>query len=507
MRKRTFHGGNESRDEFTRLPHPSLEELVDGLRRWSDQVPSRLQTETAGTSREGRPVILATITDQSVPGNQKQNVVFTASDTGRELNACTGLLHFIKWLISEDPVATRFRRAYTVVVLPCIDPDGYETEPPSISSPAPYTAWTWNGPETGVPEAQAVFDVLERYTPEAHVGVHGIGVTEGHMWESTGISWASTLSRPSYPAVVDYMDESVEKEGYLITRGERDAGHLRATHDVVGAREHFYYDGRSINAMLFSYHRYHSLAFTMEAGFDDSILLRARALLEAGLDDWRWQRDAGFPVDHVNQWLGTQLAAWGTEPGQRRRSRVELWQNVGQYAVGATYPEHRGTVGSVAAFSEEGFRQLGNPAPDERWKTAGIDPVFERLTDEEQFDIDGLHAWCQERPTVPEGFEWPQAGIAMRGPAEFSVEVTPPDHGVLINMLIPYRHATIVEVSLDGRPIEESATDGYTLTRDPGCVVHVAIPPGEVQNLHIATCTYQPEVERRAGFTTEDWTR
>jgi len=261
-----------------------------------------------------------------------------------------------------------------------------------------------------------------------------------------------------------------------------------------------------MNVLLFSYNRYHTLAFTSEAGFDDSVVVRARALLEAGLQTWRYQDYPGFPVDHVKARLGTQLAAWGRTPRERRASRVELWQNLGHYGVGGAHPEHRGTVGAVTAFTPEGADQLGDHDPTDGfiWKTDPISEILDRLSDVDHFETDTLRQWNDTRPDVPDGSTWSE-GFYVHGPTKSTEDATPPENGAVIRLLIPYRNAELEQIALDGRPLGRSRTDGYTVNRDPGCVVRVAIPPGEVQDLHIATCTYDPKESRRAGFTTEDW--
>ena len=61
------------------------------------------------------------------------------------------------------------------------------------------------------------------------------------------------------------------------------------------------------------------------------------------------------------------------------------------------------------------------------------------------------------------------------------------------------------EVALDGHPLERSDTDGYMISRNPGCVVHVSIPPGKVNDMHIATCIYDGRAARKSGFTSDHW--
>lgn len=491
---------------FGWLPCPNPSDLEQGLQVWEEAFPRRMRVERIGHSAGGRPLMAVTISDADVPDEVKQRVLFTACHAGPERNACTGLLHFVKWLIGDDAQAVAYCRQYAVTIIPCADPDGYAAQPPVYSQPNPYTDWSWDGPGES-PEARALFDLMERLQPEAHVDMHGLPYKEGTMWESTGISWAAALSRCHEPELPRFIDNVVERQGFLITRGEADAGRVLSSAPVPEAGDHYYLQSCAKNIACVSYHRYHSLGFIMEAGFDESIVWRARAVLEAGLRRWRYQRLPALPCDHVTIWGSTQLAAWGETAAQRRASRVELWRRSAHTAVGAAHPEHRGTLAAVAAFTPRGAQLLGHPAPDgwlATWQSETWPALFDRLRGERAFDVDGLMRWRRHRPALPDGAPLTDA-CALCGPHAAEGAASPPEHGVLIRMLIPYRDAEVRDIALNGYPLAESATDGYTITRDPGCVVHVAIPPGKVGDLHLATCRYESPQIRRAGFTPEDW--
>jgi hypothetical protein len=489
---------------FHWLPRPSLDEMLDGLKQWEGPSDGALHLEEAGRSTENRPIPAVYITDPDVDPEHKQHVLFTTCHVGSETNACTGLLHFIKWLISDAPDAMRYRENYLMAVMPCVDPDHYEQHPPQRNPGNPYKDWTWEGPGD-LPESRAVFKLMEELQPDAHVDVHGGPLKEFTMWESTGISWGASLSRCYEPELPRFIDDFVEDRGYLITRGEHDDGQLLSTAEVPGAGEHFYLQKSTKNATCISYHRYHTLGFIIEAGFEESIVLRARALLEAGLRRWRYQRTPQLPCDHVGIWTSTQLAAWGRTPAERRKSRVELWRRCARTGIGAAHPEDRGTIGSVVTFTPKGARQLGQPQPEDlAWRTKDITEIIETLEEDDQFNVPGLRSWLDNRPRLPENCAW-NDGIAMRGPKKLDADIQPPAHGAVIRMLIPYRDAEVQEVALDGHPLERSDTDGYTISRNPGCVVHVSIPPGKVNDMHIATCIYDGRAARKSGFTSDDW--
>ncbi len=492
------------------LPHPTVRRIQRGLERWAREAPEALRVETAGESVDGRPILAAYVTDASVPDDDKQHVLFSATHAGCELNSCTGLLHLLRWLLGDDPDARRYRRRYVIGVLPCCDPDGYEElrreDPPSgyYQRPGPYLAWTLDGPADPAdnPEAVALHGVLERLRPEAHVDVHGLWYEDATMWESTGISWVTALSRSYEHDLPRLMDDFAERAGFLITRGEQDAGQVLASGPVPGGEHHYYLRRGVINDTCFSYHRYHSLSFTFEAGFDDSIVLRLCGLLEAGLRRWRYQWYRGLPVDHVHARLSMQMAAWGATAAQRRASRVELWQGLAGYACGAAYPEPRGTLAAVVALTPAAAgRYLADPR---------LGPVLARLAEEPRFDAAAIARWVKmtraERLEVsaPLG---PHAAADERERLGAAAGDRIPRHGLAIRLLIPYRDCRITHLLLDGRPLRPSSTNGYRITRGPGCVVQVSLPPDRVRDFHIVTCTYAPGADRLSGFRPQDWRR
>lgn len=488
------------------LPHPSVQDMQEGLRRWADACPRQLRVAELGRSAGDRPILAATITDEDVPDGPKQRVLFTACHAGAERNACTGLLHFVKWLIGDDPQAAVYRRSYVVAVVPCADPDGYEAVPPRSSDPNCYVDWSWDGPGA-TPEARALFGLMETLQPEAHVDVHGQPYRHATMWESTGISWVSPLSRCHEPELTRFIDDAAERQGFLITRGEADAGRVLSSAPVPDTANHYYLNTCSKNITCVSYHRYHSLGFIIEAGFEDSLVERARALLAAGLRRWRYQRTPALPCDHVGIWCSTQLAAWGDSPAQRRASRVELWRRSSEIGLGAAHPERRGVMASLATFTAAGAALLGTPQPQgwhATWRTQSWPDILDRLRHHGQFDIDGLTQWFRQRPAPPDG-ESLQDACAFCGPNVLKADASPPTQGAVIRMLIPDADADVRDIALDGRRMGNSTTEGYTLTRGPGCVVHVAIPPGQVRGLHIATCAYDCKRDRRDGFGPHDW--
>ena len=106
------------------LEHPSPEELEQGFQNWAEQYPRLFCYEKRGVTPEGRPILMGRITDSSVSNDDKQIALLTSCHVAKELNAGTGLLRFMKWLLGDDPQAAKIRKRQIVLVVPYTDPDG-----------------------------------------------------------------------------------------------------------------------------------------------------------------------------------------------------------------------------------------------------------------------------------------------------------------------------------------------------------------------------------------------
>jgi hypothetical protein len=105
------------------LDHPSPEELEQGFKQWAGKYEDRFTFTERGVTPGGRPVLMGRITDHSVADIDKQIVLLTCAHCARETQAATGLLRFMKWLMSDDPGAAAIRKGQIVLVVPYPDPD------------------------------------------------------------------------------------------------------------------------------------------------------------------------------------------------------------------------------------------------------------------------------------------------------------------------------------------------------------------------------------------------
>jgi|GEM_PF-4351395 len=80
----------------------------------------------------------------------------------------------------------------------------------------------------------------------------------------------------------------------------------------------------------------------------------------------------------------------------------------------------------------------------------------------------------------------------------------PIQNGIGFRLRLPYQKPAITAVRLNGTLLDESTTDGYQAWQANGFTqVQIHVPPEKAakQDLFLVTCEYQPEIERRIGWT------
>lgn len=491
-------------EKLAYVEHPTPEELVNGFAGWLKKHPDLFSFEVRGKSPEGRAILMGRITDHSVPDEDKQIAMFTSCHGPAEWSATTGLLRTMKWLLSDDPEAAEIRRRQIVLIMPYGDPDqmleGKQTR-------QVYGGWAdaknrirlWSNDGVALPEkhpeAVALQGVFDEFQPELYIDVHGFKHAQRTMWDSTGISWSSAVARSFLHDFPRLIDEAVEEEGFLITRGEQDAGKVRTTSPIPGFPNYVFYLFKSApTVVVYPYARFHTMSIIFESGSEESTVARAKAALQLGHKRWRYERYDSYPVNQVGIWTSVAISAYGTTAAERRASRVELWQkNPHLSFAAASPPPPRDTMMGYVSTTPEGRKKM---------RGAKVSELFKELASDPRFDAEGLKQAAAAYPYSsfggPRESYKPIDGVKPE-------EAGPIEHGVVVRLMVPYADATITEVRRDGHLLDESETDGYYLTYGPGVIVEIAIPPDQVEDFHIISCEYDTPTVRRPGFTAADW--
>ena len=494
---------------------PSSAEMQKGLQRWARVHPDIMDVEVRGKSVLGKPVLLVKITDEKTSDENKSIVLFTSTHCGGEEIGATSLLHLTKWLLGEGEGVKRIRERIIVLIMPCVNPDGWDAR---RRSGRPYhsvrgktnTAWNvyginiydtsfWFGAAAAEenPEGLAIMGVAEEYHPDASMDIHATQ-RGGTMPDSTGFSWGDFNAHSFQPLIVEEMNRAMEKAGCLAERPAMDAGRIKIGSRIPG-REHNYYrinDKQTIMSHL--YLRYHTLAYNCEAAFDFAVVARARRLLEIGTETWRNEFYPGYPGRQLGRWGSTSIAAWGDTAKKRRKSRVELWRKMNQI--------HFSSITNVRSPGLADHKILSicatTTAASEKWIGYGTKAdIMANLAKHNRIKFDYIEDFVRGLP------------VSIRTPPHYSLgyksgEVTdaPIQNGMAMRVFIPYAGAEIYDTRIDGHPVERSEVDGYIVQRGPGTIVQFNIPPKKVQGLHLVSLKYKVSRLHRQGFDQDsDW--
>ena len=221
-------------------------------------------------------------------------------------------------------------------------------------------------------------------------------------------------------------------------------------------------------------------------------MVGVRQFIEIGNEVWRGERHRGYPVNRLAMVGPVALAAWGETAEQRRKSRVELWNELGHIALGLVYPECLDRVVAVCCTDPELRKKLASNAAylDGQW-SAWIENL-------EKEPISCLYDVSKLKEI---GNNWPKPQTVWLQGGTFTKSQHPIiKAGLSLRIHLPYDQVSLTHVSLDGFDIET-----YYVYHNPGTIIEIPIPPGLAKPLHIVRVHYESTQDRKMGFKPEDW--
>ena len=495
----------------------TMEEYDATLRHWRTQHPQWVTLQSRGMSGQNLPVYLLKITDNSAPAADKQVCLVTALHSGPERTGATGALALAEWLLSDAPEAAETRRRQVVLIMPIVNPlamfftDRFRNE----HGVDPYTGlgragkiWdvktlTLTKPEDA-PELAAVLSVIDEFQPDVHADLHGTGLQEyapgqlgarqmyrGQiMTEVTGSAYSNFALRPWDWRVTEVMIVAGREAGFPSDRFEADAQRTLLGPELAPLGKKLWSGSALFYSAHYGYAKYHTMAMTLEVGWEQSAVARMIGLLRIGNRVWDDERAAGYPVNRVKPVFGGFVTAAGATAAERRASRVELWLKQDALALGRLYPETIGRMSIVCATSAAAKKALATDDLASLGKNLrGI--LGKRAAEVERFIAAG--------PELKFAMETPSAQLAAAKDSEDAVI----GHGIGFRLRLPYRAPTQLEVRLNGELLPASASDGFeSWFADGFTQVQVNVPPAKVRGvgLFCITCNYRPDHERVPGW-------
>ncbi len=436
---------------------------------------------------QGQPIWLLTITDQAADDQDKQRVLMVGQEHGQERSASLALLELARWLVT--PAAAGIRRSQSVGLMPIANPDSWEDlRFNNLNDVNLYADYSLEGEPTQ-PESQAIAHTLARLQPELFCSLHGTEFGwKYRMGESNGFSWTtSQFDRAHSRLFIEEINRAAETAGFPQDRGEEEAERILPW--LPGHVYHSYYSGQRMTSCVHAYHRCHTLANTMEVHHPLSGLIRCIRMLELGMQPWRTEKVAGYPVRTMFQQDETFVAAYGQTAAERRASRVELWTHANQFLVARGVSEPVGLA--VTAFSLD-------PNDFDRWRTMEIDAFLRQYGEEQGIDLTEIRAACQQYDRLQsircdqiKPVANPQGAPPIRAATK----------GLSLRLRLPGQ-ATVQRIWLDGRTIRPSPRDGYESWHTPNnfTMLQFNIPPraqSDQYQRHLIVAAYEaPRIDR-----------
>jgi hypothetical protein len=524
---------------LARMPKPwleeasrfNLEEYEGTLRYWRKTHPAIFNYEQRGTTREGLPIYLLKITDPAVPDEDKQHALITSLHAGLERSGTASIIRFVEWLLGDDVLAVETRKKQVVLLMPILNPglffDWGDTRAVANSNsqgvdlysgriPALRKAGERWGPSSNIwdtdelrlkypekaPELVAYLSVVDEFQPEVAVDMHGVGMLKSGeiMFQSAG-SHSNYAIRPWDERFTELMRQGAETEGYGSSRGDAEAQRILGGSEVLEpqarklayARAEFY-------SPCYCYFKYHTLLSVTEIAWPDGGAALLRGVMRIGNRRWYDELYEGYPVGHLSGDFALLVTAWGRNAGERRTSRVELWNRQKDFIMSGLNPEIDGRLVVFCAVTSKGRNLL--KAPDtggQERLSVTPDAFLEGIRANQDFNANALETIMKGGPeTMIRGSRPGRKGGDSR-PAI----ATPVEHGIGFRLRINYRQPRILDLRLNGHPLAESDIDGYRVWFADGFTqIQINVPPEKVKkaDLFVVSLLYSSGEERAYGW-------
>jgi len=467
-----------------RSDDPGLEEMAHFLRRLGKDHPDKVSVRVIGKSVGGNDIFLATVTDKETPCEDKQIALFLGSEHGNERSAAVSLLKVLEWLVS--PGAAEVRRLQEVLIVPCVNPDGYDTlHQDNMNGVNLYADYSLTGEPTQ-PESHAVWKVMEKCRPEVVGSCHGAWrkVQYAAFENCQGSYGTSRYDRTHARLFAEEVNRACEAAGYPQDRMEEDAERILSW--LPGFENHSFRSAEGVTPGVYAYNRFHSLVFSMEIMHEESGLVKIRKILELGNQPWRYERLPGYPVRIISPPEPFSIVAYGATASERRKSRIELWRSNDTI-----------TCFSLPHIGDRGFVGLGfSVLPEDNEFTAQyVSEVLDHFASDPNIEVEPLRVAFGYRLKA----WWAKHS---ERPSANPVRISEVENGVSLRLrLLP--ESRIRRVLVNGREAEPSEREGYeTWTPENSYMfLQINIPAGKSiaapdGRLRRAICTVEFEPGR-----------
>ncbi|MDN3556519.1 M14 family zinc carboxypeptidase [Halomonas maura] len=173
--------------------YASYQETIDILTQAQQQYPNLIRVQSIGETWEGRPIMLATISQDVTFADLKPALLYTGSIHAREWIGNELALRFIQYLLKNHEFNPRVLSALarnTLYIVPCLNPDGFEF------SRNHFSFWRKNRRDNG--DGTYGVDLNRNF---------GIRFKKGTNTGSNTYSGPHAFSEPETKAIKDFVDK------------------------------------------------------------------------------------------------------------------------------------------------------------------------------------------------------------------------------------------------------------------------------------------------------------
>ena len=335
---------------------PMGEEGLREVHAWIDgfveQNQSIADKKVLGKSDDGKWDIPAiTITNKSIPDDDKQVAMVTLLRHGQERGARIVGAEILNYLAGDEAAETRDNQK--VIVVPIVNPEGFIRD-------------EFNSSMYGITDMEKrIWGTLcAEDTPDMMIDYHSLGKSDATKYDrgdmeviipANSTKWG--MDEQIYQHVANRMLEAAEAKGWpyeihtledlsFYYFGDGPAARLPQRYlqekvfllHIQNAYEHYNASSSLPGYTNYTcgpaYMKWHTLVIGMETnhwgikpedGLGESGLIPCQALMDMGNNRFPWEKDPGYPTNLLCGDFRISIRATGNTPGERRVSREKLW--------------------------------------------------------------------------------------------------------------------------------------------------------------------------------------
>lgn len=299
-------------------PYPTYEDVMSESKSIAESSSSIVSYEEIGLSTKGRPIPLLTITDRSIPNENKSVVLISGGTDGNEEVGRAIALGFARVLL--EPQNKVHLQRQVILIVPVANPDGAVLNLPDNQgngSGVCFSQVHLPGLPPAIQEGRVMRNLIEQWIPDAHFDFHGLaggGMGDmAYLYPTVNNKWTI----PVLFEVAKEIEMAGAKAGFPQNRPQL---WWEPRYNVPGWLARNF---STFCMVLESTENYYPIEESVRGG-----VVRLMRLLEIGEEVRFFQFHANYPCDVVSGSRMGALMSFGENYAERRKSRRDISQMI-----------------------------------------------------------------------------------------------------------------------------------------------------------------------------------